>query len=120
MLDTFGHKKAFFTVDGNASKSDLVDVLFNMQPKYLLVDEIEHLKPEYLTTLLSLMEIISIQRRRITQIISELDQLGLVTRDVVSKGRYGGSHRIKITVPTLTMRDAFKDDPSLRTWDLVD
>ncbi|MGB8934409.1 MAG: AAA family ATPase [Candidatus Nitrosopolaris sp.] len=27
-----------------------------MQPKYLLVDEIEHLKPEYQTTLLSLME----------------------------------------------------------------
>ena len=41
---------------GNASKSGLIDVLFDMQPKYLLVDEIEHLKPEYQTTLLSLME----------------------------------------------------------------
>jgi archaeal cell division control protein 6 len=59
-------------------------------------------------------------QRRITQIISELDQLGLVTSDVVSKGRYGRSQRIKITVPTLTIRDAFKDDPSLPTWDLVD
>jgi len=59
-------------------------------------------------------------QRRITQIISELDQLGLVTSDVVSKGRYGRSQRIKITVPTLTVRDAFKDDPSLPTWDLVD
>jgi Holliday junction DNA helicase RuvB len=27
-----------------------------MQPKYLFVDEIEHLKPEYQSTLLSLME----------------------------------------------------------------
>ena len=27
-----------------------------MRPKYLLVDEIEHLKPEYQTALLSLME----------------------------------------------------------------
>jgi MoxR-like ATPase len=27
-----------------------------MQPKYLLVDEIEHLRPEYQTMLLSLME----------------------------------------------------------------
>ena len=41
---------------GNASKSGLIDILFDMQPKYLLVDEIEHLKPEYQTTLLSLME----------------------------------------------------------------
>lgn len=59
-------------------------------------------------------------QRRITQIISELDQLGLITSDVVSKGRYGRSQRIKITVPTLTVRDAFKDDASLPTWDLVD
>jgi MoxR-like ATPase len=43
-------------VGGNASKLGLIDVLFDMQPKYLLVDEIEHLKPEYQTTLLSLME----------------------------------------------------------------
>lgn len=59
-------------------------------------------------------------QRRITQIISELDQLGLVISDVVSKGRYGRSQRIKITVPILTVRDAFKDDSSLPTWDLVD
>ena len=49
-------KSAFFTVGGNASKSGLIDVLFYMQPRYLLVDEIEHLKAEYQTTLLSLME----------------------------------------------------------------
>ncbi len=56
ILETLGEKKAFFAVGGNASKSGLIDVLFNMQPKYLLIDEIEHLKPEYQTTLLSLME----------------------------------------------------------------
>jgi Holliday junction resolvasome RuvABC ATP-dependent DNA helicase subunit len=56
ILETFGEKKAFFTVGGNASKSGLIDVLFDMQPYYLLIDEIEHLKPEYQTTLLSLME----------------------------------------------------------------
>jgi cell division control protein 6 len=59
-------------------------------------------------------------QRRITQILSELDQLGLITSDVVSKGRYGRSQRIKITIPTLTVREAFKDDPSLSTLDLVD
>jgi MoxR-like ATPase len=31
-------------------------VLFDLQPKYLLVDEIEHLKPEYQIMLLSLMK----------------------------------------------------------------
>jgi archaeal cell division control protein 6 len=59
-------------------------------------------------------------QRRITQIISELDQLGLITSDVVSKGRYGRSQRIKITVPAMTIREAFKDDSSLSTLDLVD
>ena len=56
ILETFGEKKTFFTVGGNSSKSGLIDILFDMQPKYLLIDEIEHLKPEHQTTLLSLME----------------------------------------------------------------
>jgi holliday junction DNA helicase RuvB len=56
IFDTFGEKRPFFTLGGNASKSGLIDILFQMQPYYLLIDEIEHLKPEYQTTLLSLME----------------------------------------------------------------
>ncbi len=55
VLETF-RDKAFFTVGGNASKSGMIDVLFDMRPKYLLIDEIEHLKSEYQTMLLSLME----------------------------------------------------------------
>jgi len=56
ILETFGEKKTFFTVGSNASKSGLIEELFDMQSHYLLIDEIEHLKPEYQTTLLSLME----------------------------------------------------------------
>jgi MoxR-like ATPase len=56
ILETFGEKKAFFNVGGNASKSGLIDVLFELRPKYLLIDEIEHLRSEYQTILLSLME----------------------------------------------------------------
>ena len=41
---------------GNASKSGIIDILFDIRPRYLLIDEIEHLKPEYQTMLLSLME----------------------------------------------------------------
>jgi cell division control protein 6 len=52
-------------------------------------------------------------QRRITQIISELDQLGLITSNVVSQGRYGRSQRIKITIPTLTIKEALKEDPIL-------
>lgn len=49
-------KETFFTVGGNASKSGIIDVLFDLRPKYLLIDEIEHLRSGYLTILLSLME----------------------------------------------------------------
>jgi len=56
ILEAFGHNNAFFTVGGNASKSGIIDVLFDVRPKYLLVDEIEHLRSEYQTILLSLME----------------------------------------------------------------
>jgi cell division control protein 6 len=52
-------------------------------------------------------------QRRITQIISELDQLGLVISSIMSQGRYGRSQRIKITVPVLTIKEALKDDPIL-------
>jgi hypothetical protein len=38
VLEAYGEKKAFFTVGDNASKSGLIDVLLDMQPKYLLVD----------------------------------------------------------------------------------
>jgi MoxR-like ATPase len=54
IFEAFGGE-AFFTVGGNASKSGLIDVLFDLRPKYLLVDEIEQ-RPEYQTMLLSLME----------------------------------------------------------------
>jgi cell division control protein 6 len=59
-------------------------------------------------------------QRRMTQIVSELDQLGLVTTDVVSQGRYGRSQRIKIALPSLTVREALKDDPILSTLVMVD
>jgi MoxR-like ATPase len=56
ILKAYGSTKAYFTVGGNASKSGMIDVLFELRPKYLLIDEIEHLKPDYQTMLLSLME----------------------------------------------------------------
>jgi MoxR-like ATPase len=56
VLEAYESTKTYFTVGGNASKSGMIDALFDMRPKCLLVDEIEYLKPEYQTMLLSLME----------------------------------------------------------------
>jgi cell division control protein 6 len=53
----------------------------------------------------------TLTQRRITQIISELDQLGLITSNVVSHGRYGRSQIIKIAVTENTVINALKDDP---------
>jgi cell division control protein 6 len=53
----------------------------------------------------------TLTQRRITQIISELDQLGLITSNVVSHGRYGRSQIIKIAVTPSTISNALKDDP---------
>ena len=68
---------------------------------------------EIYSSLCSLSEQEPLTQRRITQIISELDQLGLITSNIVSQGRYGRSQRIKITIPTLTIKEALKDDPIL-------
>lgn len=49
-------------------------------------------------------------QRRMTQIISELDLLGLVSTDIINQGRYGRSQKIKITIPLTIVKEALKDD----------
>lgn len=49
-------------------------------------------------------------QRRITQMISKLDLLGMVATDVVSQGRYGRSQKIKIKIPLSTVKEALKED----------
>ncbi|MEW5840496.1 orc1/cdc6 family replication initiation protein [Nitrososphaera sp.] len=51
-------------------------------------------------------------QRRVTQIVAELDQLGIVSTDVVSQGRYGRSQKIRVTVPLQTVKDALRGDSS--------
>ncbi len=52
-------------------------------------------------------------QRRMTQIISRMDQLGLLSTDIISQGRYGRSQKIKATVPLATIKAALKDDAVL-------
>lgn len=49
-------------------------------------------------------------QRRVTQIVSELDLLGIITTDIVNQGRYGRSQKITLTIPMDTVREALKDD----------
>ena len=52
-------------------------------------------------------------QRRMTQIISRMDQLGLLSTDIINQGRYGRSQKIKSTVPPATIKAAMKDDAVL-------
>jgi cell division control protein 6 len=69
-------------------------------------------------SLCSYLEQEPLTRRRITQLITELDQLGLVTTELINQGRYGRSQKIELAIPVMTVSNALKDDPIITT-DLV-
>lgn len=56
MLDCIKLERSFFTLGSHSSKSGMIDYLFQQRPRYLLVDEIEHMPMKDQTALLSLME----------------------------------------------------------------
>ncbi len=51
-----------------------------------------------------------VTRRRATEIINELDMLGIVNARVVSRGRYGKTKVVTLTVETDSLLNAFKKD----------
>jgi cell division control protein 6 len=52
-------------------------------------------------------------QRRMTQIVGELDQLGLITTNIVNQGRYGRTQRIKLHIPISSVKEAIRSDPIL-------
>ncbi|MGQ0536620.1 MAG: hypothetical protein ACT4PT_11170, partial [Methanobacteriota archaeon] len=52
-------------------------------------------------------------QRRITDLISELDMLGIVNARVISKGRYGRTKEIELSVPLAETKQVLKEDPIL-------
>lgn len=52
-------------------------------------------------------------QRRMTQIVGELDQLGIITTNIVSQGRYGRTQRIKLHIHISSVKQAIKNDPIL-------
>lgn len=73
MLECINLERSYFTLGSHSTKSGMVDYLFQKRPRYLIVDEIEHMPMKDQTALLSLMEtgIVSetkYQRTRNTQL----------------------------------------------------
>jgi len=56
MLECMKLERSFFTLGSHSTKSGMVDYLFDKRPRYLIVDEIEHMPARDQTVLLSLME----------------------------------------------------------------
>ena len=56
MLDCMKLERSYFTLGSHSTKSGMIDYLFEKRPRYLIVDEIEHMPAKDQTALLSLME----------------------------------------------------------------
>ncbi len=52
-------------------------------------------------------------QRRVTDLISELDMLGILQAKVISKGRYGRTKEIQMSVPIEETRSVLREDPVL-------
>lgn len=52
-------------------------------------------------------------QRRITDLISELDMLGIITARVISKGRYGRTREIAMSVPPTSTKEVLCEDELL-------
>lgn len=56
MLECMRLERSYFTLGSHSTKSGMIDYLFDKRPRYLIVDEIEHMPMRDQTALLSLME----------------------------------------------------------------
>src|SRR5919107_3089368 len=56
MLECMRLERSYFTLGSHSTKSGMIDYLFDKRPRYLIVDEIEHMPAKDQTALLSLME----------------------------------------------------------------
>jgi len=60
------------------------------------------------------MGIEHLTQRRISDLISELDMLGIVNAKVISRGRYGRTRRIKLSISEESLREGLGNDSMLR------
>ncbi|MEM2881453.1 MAG: ORC1-type DNA replication protein [Candidatus Methanomethylicaceae archaeon] len=55
-------------------------------------------------------------QRRISDLINELDMLGIATAKVVSKGRYGRTKVVNLCIPVTNLREALQEDPRMMAF----
>ena len=55
----------------------------------------------------------TLTQRRLSDLIAELDLLGIINARVISKGRYGRTREIKLAVPVTSVPGLSKE---LKTW----
>jgi cell division control protein 6 len=65
---------------------------------------------EIYSKICKLIRLDTLTARRVGDLINELDMLGIVTAQVISKGRYGRSKRINLTVPPRQVREVLEND----------
>ena len=58
--------------------------------------------------------------RRVSDFISELDMLGVISAQVVSSGRYGRTKQICLNLPEVQARAALQEDHSIGTPEILD
>ncbi|HZD35686.1 MAG TPA: hypothetical protein VE130_10810 [Nitrososphaeraceae archaeon] len=56
MLECMKLDRSYFTLGSHSTKSGMIEYLFEKRPRYLIIDEIEHMPIKDQTALLSLME----------------------------------------------------------------
>ena len=56
MLECMKLERSYFTLGSHSTRAGMLEYLFEMRPRYLIIDEIEHMPIKDQTALLSLME----------------------------------------------------------------
>jgi Holliday junction DNA helicase RuvB len=56
MLECMKLERSYFTLGSHSTRAGMLEYLFEMRPRYLIIDEIEHMPVKDQTALLSLME----------------------------------------------------------------
>ena len=56
------------------------------------------------------MDVEPLTQRRVSDLINELDMLGIINAKVVSKGRYGRTKEIRLNIPAIKVKSMFRRD----------
>lgn len=58
-------------------------------------------------------------QRRVSDLISELDMMGIINARVISKGRYGRTKEIVLSIPPMQVRAAIQEDYSIGNLEVL-